>query len=373
MSRFLFVGSTEPFSGKSAAILGLAKHLQQQGMKITYGKPIGSCMGEECSGEAEDADMRFVAESLQLTKAQMPPMLLQLNEEVLLAQMQQNPAGSAADPPIAPLLEFAQGSPADLVLLEGPADLYEGELFGLSLAKMAQALQAPVLLISRYHSPLAVDSILAAHAQLGSHLAGVLLNDVPPDQLQGVKTLVRPFLEGRGIPVLGVLPSHRILRSISVRELVRQLDAEVLCCADHLDLMVEEIAVGAMNVNSALKYFRKLENKAVITGGDRTDIQLAALETSTLCLILTGKLPLDPRIQARAEELGVPILSVDLDTFTTIKRIERLFGQVRLHEAVKVRCIQELMSSNFDFSRLYARLRPTQSLVSAARTSKISS
>ncbi|MEN9230306.1 MAG: phosphotransacetylase family protein [Thermostichus sp. DG02_5_bins_236] len=368
MSKFLLIGSTEPFSGKSAAILGLAKHLQQEGMKITYGKPIGSCMTEDCSIEGGDPDMRFVAESLRLTIAQMPPMLLQLNGDSLLAQMKQNPGESAPDHPIAPLLDFVKGSPADLVLLEGPADLYEGELFGLSLAKMAQVLQAPVLLISRYHSPLAVDSILAAHIQLGSHLAGVLLNDVPQNQLQQVKTVIQPFLEEQGIPVLGVLPSHRILRSISVGELARQLEAEVLCCSDRLDLMVEDIAVGAMNVNSALKYFRKSEHKAVITGGDRTDIQLAALETSTLCLILTGKLPLDPRIQSRAEELEVPILSVDLDTFTTINRIERMFGQIRLHEEVKVRCIQELMSSNFDFSRLYAHLGLTQPLVSVAGT-----
>ena len=36
--------------------------------------------------------------------------------------------------------------------------------------------------------------------------------------------------------------------------------------------------VGAMSVESALSYFRRKPNKAVITGGDRADIQLAALE-----------------------------------------------------------------------------------------------
>ncbi len=366
MSKFLLIGSTEPFSGKSAAVLGLAKHLQQQGVKITYGKPLGSCSREDGSSEGIDPDMRFVAQTLRLTRSQMPPMLFQLDEEALLTHIQQSLWDSAPASSVAPLLEFAEASPADLVLLEGPADLYEGELFGLSLANLAQALEASVLLINRYHSPLAVNSLLFAHRQLGSHLAGVLLNDVPPDQMEPAKTLVRPFLEARGIPVLGILPSHRILRSISVGELARQLEAEVLCCPDRLDLMVENIAVGAMNVNSALKYFRKLEHKAVITGGDRTDIQLAALETSTLCLVLTGKLPLDRHIRARAEELEVPILSVDLDTFTTINRIERVFGQIRLQEEEKVRCIQELMSENFDFSRLYAHLGLTQSLVSAA-------
>ncbi|MDX2271492.1 MAG: phosphotransacetylase family protein [Cyanobacteriota bacterium] len=359
MGNFLLIGSTEPYSGKSAAVLGLAYHLQRQGIRITYGKPIGSCMEGDCALEG-DPDLLFMTSALQLTPEQMPPMVLQLTGQAVLQQM--------VDPQpthyIERLQAYRQEMPADLALLEGPADLYEGELFHLSLTEMAEALDSPVLLICRYHSALVVDSLLAAQKKLTSRLAGVLINDVPEDQLPSVREQIIPFLEAQGIPVLGILPSNRILRSISVGELAKQLEADILCCEDRQDFMVEDFVIGAMNVNSALKYFRKSEHKAVITGGDRTDIQLAALETSTVCLILTGKLPLDERIQARAEELEVPILSVDLDTFTTIERIERVFGQVRLHETIKVRCIQELMSRNVDFARLYNCLGLTQPLAS---------
>mgnify|MGYP002789689912 FL=1 len=95
---------------------------------------------------------------------------------------------------------------------------------------------------------------------------------------------------------------------------------------------------------------------AVVTGGDRTDIQLAALETSTHCLILTGHLPPLPAVLNRAEDLEVPILSVDLDTLTTVEIVDRAFGQVRLHESVKVQCIQRLMAEYFEVDRLIAQL-----------------
>jgi hypothetical protein len=120
--------------------------------------------------------------------------------------------------------------------------------------------------------------------------------------------------------------------------------------------MVESLTIGAMNVNSALKYFRKRRNMAVVTGGDRTDIQMAALETSTQCLILTGQLPPQPIILTRAEELEIPVLSVDLDTLTTVEIIDQTFGQVRLHEPIKVRCIQEIMAQHFDVERLMSQL-----------------
>lgn len=363
VAKVLLIGSTEPYSGKSAAILGLASHLRQQGIRLTYGKPMGTCSQIDTSLEATDPDLEFMAEALELDLQQMPPTVLQLSGDQLLQTMSH--PGSQPDY-LAPLMTYCSHTEVDLVLLEGPGTLQEGEMFQLSLLNMAQQLDTQVLLISRYHSPLVVDGLLAAYHQLQGHLAGVVINDVPEDQLSTVEQVIVPFLESRQIPVLGILPSHRVLRSISVSELALQLQAEVVCGDDRLDAMVEDFAVGAMNVNSALKYFRKSDHKAVITGGDRTDIQLAALETSTLCLILTGKLPLDNRIRSRAEELEVPILSVDLDTFTTIGRIERLFGQVRLHETAKMRYVQEIMSRNFDYSRLSAHLNLTQPLASSS-------
>lgn len=77
---------------------------------------------------------------------------------------------------------------------------------------------------------------------------------------------IRHYLETHQIPVFGMLPRSQLLRSVSVRELVRQLNAEVLCRPDRLDLLVEELTIGAMNVSAALKYFRKANNMAVITG-----------------------------------------------------------------------------------------------------------
>jgi BioD-like phosphotransacetylase family protein len=71
------------------------------------------------------------------------------------------------------------------------------------------------------------------------------------------------------------------------------LTAQVLTKDVPMDAVVENLTVGAMTAEAALRRMRKQRNKAVITGGDRTDIQLAALETSTSCLVLTGNL--EPR------------------------------------------------------------------------------
>ena len=84
---------------------------------------------------------------------------------------------------------------------------------------------------------------------------------------------------------------------------------------------------------------------------------MSALETPSLCLILRGHIPPQSFILNRAEELEIPILSVDLDTLTTVEIIDRAFGQVQLHEPIKVQCIQQLMAEHFDLDRLMNLLK----------------
>ena len=312
-------------------------------------------MEGDCLADGSDPDVQFIGDWLELSEDSRLPTIARLDPETVMDAID----ASNSIEYLSKLTGYENGCIADLKLLEGPGDLQEGQLFRLSLAEMANCLNASILLLVRYSSVVVVDTILGAQKLLGDRLAGVILNDVPASEAVTVSDHVVPFLEHHQIPVLGVMPANRILRSISVKELVHQLDAQVLCCEDRLDLLVEEITIGAMNVNSALKYFRKSEHKAVITGGDRTDIQLAALETSTNCLILTGQLPPTDLIRLRAEELEIPILSVDLDTLTTVERIERVLGQARLHEEIKVRCIEELIAESFDFDRLFDLLQLT--------------
>lgn len=347
----LLIGSTEAYSGKSATTLGIAYQLHNRGLDVCYGKPIGTCPSESTADDL-DEDVRFITEALKLPSDRTLSSLLLLDDDTVTKRIS---GLDDRDYPAA-IRDYITTVSGDLLLLEGTGSLNEGRLFDLSLGQMAEALDSLVILAARFNSVTSIDSILSAKHHLGDHLVGVVLNDVPTELLDTVEQSVKPFLEAHNIAVFGVLPHSDLLRSVSVRELVYRLGAEVLCCGDRLDLMVESLKIGAMNVNSALKYFRKAHNMAVVTGGDRTDLQLAALETSTQCLILTGHLPPSDGILSRAEDLEIPILSVDLDTLTTVEIIDNAFGQVRLHEAIKVKCVCDLMAQHFDVDRFVKRL-----------------
>jgi BioD-like phosphotransacetylase family protein len=245
----------------------------------------------------------------------------------------------------------------DVTILEGGSNLREGYLIGLPTPQVADLLGARELVVVKYNDDLQVlDDALTARKRLGESLIGVVLNAIPRQRMPFVQEMVKPALEERGVPVMAVLPQERLLLSVSVGDLAEFLSGEILCRDDRVDELVEHLMVGAMSVDSALTYFRRKPNKAVITGGDRPDIQLAALETSTKCLILTGNLRPSPIIMGRAEEVGVPMILVRQDTLSAVEVIERFFGKTRFHLEKKVSRFEEMLEDRFDFERLYAAL-----------------
>jgi len=347
----LLIGSCEPFSGKSAVVLGLARQLGREGVSVLFGKPLATSAADF----PMDPEVRFVGTTLGLSDEQLLPSLRVL--EPATAQARLLAADLEAGDVLDGLRSRIAAEAERLVLLEAAGTLSEGLLFGLSLAQLARELDAQVLLVQPWSDSRSVEPLLEARQQLGDRLAGVVLNGVAPEGLATLRAELEPALERLGFPVLGVMPRSPLLRSVTVEELVRRLDARVLCCQDRLDLLVETLSIGAMNVNSAMEFFRRRRNMAVVTGADRTDIQLAALEASTQCLILTGVGDPLPQLISRAEELEVPVLKVDHDTLTTVETIDAAFGHGRLHEAVKASYAIRLVQEHCNFSRLFERLR----------------
>jgi BioD-like phosphotransacetylase family protein len=350
--KTLFIGSTAGNSGKTMITVGLALALKESGYKVGYLKPLGK-MPTTVNGKIVDADAQFLKSVLQLSEPleQICPVVL---TQDLVARGLRGEAGDLRSR-IQQAYE-AVSAGKDVVLLGGAGSLADGAFLGMSGTRLAKEFRASVLLIDPYLNEVCIDCILTAKEVLGDHLMGVVLNRVTPQSLPEVEQMVVPFLVGKGIEMLGVLPLDRVLDAITVRQMVEVLDGKVICGQDRLDQFVERFSVGAMDVDAALGYFRKLPNKAVITGGHRADIQLAALETSTKCLVLTGDQMPNEIIIARAREVGVPMITVHYDTLTTVEKLESVLGRIRIREERKVQRARELLRDRLNYRRIIEKL-----------------
>ena len=242
----------------------------------------------------------------------------------------------------------------DVLLCMGIGDLRSGTFLGMSHEEFVRETKSRTILVDKAEYTFqSVDSCLRARERLGEVFAGVIFNRLNPRRKEYIEQTIAPYLENRGIPVFGIIAEDPVLGAVPVRDIAETLGAKILCCEDKLEELVERLMIGAMNMDSAIRHFRRVPNKAVITGGDRADIQLAALETSTHCLILTGDLYPNDVILGRAQEKEVPVLVVRSDTLQTVEQCERLFGHLSLNSERKLHRVEEIVETEISFQRLY--------------------
>jgi BioD-like phosphotransacetylase family protein len=353
MTTNVYITSTQTFSGKSALCVGLLRRFLRDGFHVGYIKPV-STTARIVGEQVMDEDAHFVKYTFSLAdslETMAPVILTDQRVGAILAGEEEN-----LDTHVQSAYETISKD-KDIVVLEGGGSLREGWIVNLAPPQVAKLLELRTLVLVPYDSDLQlVDDLITARVRLGDSLVGAVINRVPSHRVDFVANQVKPYVERHKLPIFAILPKQRVLLSVSVAELADKLSGEVLCCHHAVDGLVETLMVGAMSVDSALTYFRRKPNKAVITGGDRPDIQLAALETSTCCLILTGNIRPNPLILGRAEEVGVPVILTRHDTMAAVEIIETFFGKARFHQEKKVESFENLLSEHMDMEALYAVL-----------------
>ncbi|OLZ41190.1 hypothetical protein A6E15_09405 [Natrinema saccharevitans] len=346
----LLVSSLAESAGKTAITLALARLAADAGDSVGYMKPKGTRLQSNV-GKTLDEDPLLARDLLEL-EAELHDL-----EPVVYSPtfIEQAIRGREDDAELRERVTEAfetLSADHDRLFVEGGGRYDVGGIVDLADPDVAELLDARVLLVAPYEIPADVDDVIAAADRFGDRLAGVVFNDVSDAAYDGLETDVVPFLEGRGIPVYGILPSERELSGVTVADLADELGAETLV-ADGAENYVERFTVGAMGGDSALRHFRRTRDAAVITGGDRAEIHTAALEAPGVrCLILTGGHRPSGAITGQAREKGVPILSVRTDTLTTVERAEDVVRSGRTHTADTVDRMQRLLSDHADIDSI---------------------
>jgi BioD-like phosphotransacetylase family protein len=334
-----YVASIGESTGKTAVALALAREAAERGHDVGYMKPKGTRL-RSAVGKTLDEDPLLARDLLDLDAE------IEDLEPIVYSPTFVEGALRGTEDSASVRERVAEGyrtlaNDRDLMIVEGGGDLATGSVVDLADWDVADLLDAEVILLAGYGEPRDVDAVLAAARQLGDRLRGVLFNSVAEGDFDRLTTDVVPFLESRGIEVLGVLPRERDLAGVSIAELADELGAQIVTEEAPVDGFVERFVVGAMSAEEALRSFRRTREAVLVTGGDRSDVQTAALEAPGIeCLLLTGGLTPPSAVVGQAENRGIPVAVVRSDTITTIDRAEGVLrsGRVRRPEAIETMC-----------------------------------
>jgi BioD-like phosphotransacetylase family protein len=351
--KSLYIASTQGSGGKTTIAVGLCLALQRRGLKAGYFKPVGT-LASSASGVLLDEDAAFVTALLGLDDELTDVCPVVLDEDALHDVL----AGSEVDAMNRVTEAFARVSAGkDLVVCEGLGEIWQGRFLRTSGAEVVAQLDLRTLLVAKFAGARLLDDIIYVKDALKQRLLGVLFNMVPQSRLGLVTEQYVRFLEKHGITTYGALTSNSRLSAVSVAEIVDALGGTYVCGAQHGDRLVETYMIGAMSPDHALRYFQLTPDKVVIVGGDRAEIILTALDTPTVAVVLTGNYVPSPAVLERAEERGVPLISVETDTVTAADDLRRLFGRLRVKDRGKIELIAGLIDQAVDLDRLVADLQ----------------
>ena len=348
----LYVGSTGGFTGKTLVSMGLGYKFQKDGFRVGYMKPVG-ILPVKVNSTLTDNDAWRIYRALDLKDPLEEICPVVLTQELMVKSYLKDVKGLMNR--IEKSFELLSKD-KDIMIVGGYGSIYTGSFLDLQGIKIIKRLDAKVIVVVKYEGEYIADYVLQAKKDLKERFLGVILNKVTPEYKRSVEEYVEPFFKRKGIDIIGSLPHDSIVGSITVEELNEMLGGKVLCAHEKLGNLVEHFLIGAMQVDKAIEYFRKTRNNAVIVGGDRADIQLSAMESGSVCLILTGDLYPSEIIISRAEEKEIPILIVREDTYSIAKKLEKLSSRLRLRDKSKVERGMSMVADHVDFPLIYKKL-----------------
>ncbi len=343
MTSALYLTSIEP-AGKTALAAALGKNLLSQKKKVGFFLPL-----ELKDSSSSKMDAVLIKEILDL------PENIGDIEPISVSPMELWTGLSDAEGDFLRKIKEKYNKIAadkDVVIIEGLSGLITDGSSTLACYKIADLLNASVIVLLRYSDSLKADILHKVKQELGDRLAGVVLNFVPKNKIDLIKTDTAALFAENGIKVLAIIPEERALLGITVADLAKKLEGRILTAANNTNQLIENFMLGAMTPGSGIDYFSRKTNKAAIIRGERADMQLAALETSTACLVLTGSTQPLQAVIYNAEQKKVPIVAVSGESSDVINKIEKILSGSLVNNQQKLQKFQQL-NSDLDYKSIY--------------------
>lgn len=359
MGKRIFIAATRQNEGKTMTSLGLISALLAKQMTVGFIKPVGQRY-VEVEGHKIDEDSVLIDKvfNLGLSLQDMSPIAVErdFTRKYIL------------QPDIEPLMTTIKQSYAtvaknrDIVVIEGTGHAGVGSVFDLSNATVAKMLNAKVIIVSSGGIGRPIDEIILNEAlfkQAGVEILGAIINKIEFNALDKITQYVEPGLKRKGIELLGVVPFQPILTAPTIRQVIDELDAELLNKAQELDTPIEKTIVGAMAPHRALDFF---DNKTlVITPGDREDLILAAMsacipeegKSTCVCgILLTGGVYPHKTIQRLIQRTSIPIAAVKGNTYEVAAKFHDLTVKIRPEDKEKVQVATKLIEKYIKIDKI---------------------
>jgi BioD-like phosphotransacetylase family protein len=362
-ARRIFLAATGQNRGKTTTSLGLAAAIAERGHRLGFLKPIGQRFVLVDGGRAdEDAVLMKAVFDLPDPLDDMSPVTLprHFTTDFVMGRVDEDLAATV----LAAASRVA--ADRDVVLVEGTGHAGVGAVIGLSNARVAAMLDAPVIIVSEGGVGRPIDEIVLNQALFERHgvrVLGAVVNKVNVDASPELREVLRRGLAQQGVELLGCIPYSDFLANPSLELLESHLPGERLSGHPAPERTIGHVAIGAMQAAHAVELLR--DRTLLITPGDRSDLLDAALALDADAsgatprvsgVILTGGFRPPRDLLGRMRAAGLWSYLVEADTYRTAEAVHDVLVKTHPGDTEKIRTIIRLVGESLDADALLARL-----------------
>lgn len=362
-ARRVFLAATGQNRGKTTTSLGLAAAIAARGHRLAFLKPIGQRYVLVDGARAdEDAVLMKAVFDLPDPLDDMSPVTLprHYTTDFVMGRVEEDHAARV----VTAAEHLARDR--DVLLVEGTGHAGVGAVIGLSNARVAALLDAPVVIVSEGGVGRPIDEIVLNHALFERHgvqVLGAVVNKVNLDVSPELREVLRRGLAAHDIELLGCIPYSELLANPSLELLESHLPGERLSGEPAPERTIGHVAIGAMRVEHALPLLR--DRTLLITPGDRDDLLDAALAANAGApagpprvagVILTGGFRPPAALLDRMRQAGLWSHLVDADTYRTAEAVHDVLVKTHPGDTEKIETIIRLVAESLDADALLARL-----------------
>ena len=341
----LYIAGSYHGVGKTAFSAALAERLTRGGRSVALAKPT-SIVDAEVNDQAVDLDTKFYQQILPNNPVPpawpIPLVISDLSRCEEVARQ---------------VVDLVRSLDSEIVIVEGLDGLTPDSPVATLAMRIVQSLDAFVLALTGCPPSVnSLDELTGATRIFGPSLAGLVINGVPQHRMHEVTAQMVPNLLEQGTSVLGNIPEDRRMLAPTVQDLMEHLEGEYYSSQEQGEELVEYLMVGGWFLDAGNYVFSRRVQKAVLVNAERPDLQMAALDTSTVCLVLTGGQNPIQYVAHHAELMGVPIILVQRPTLEAMGILDTVSERITVHNQRKVTRFGELLNQHCDMEALYARL-----------------
>ena len=328
----ILVAGNRPRVGKTTVTAALASILADDGVSVGVTKPLSSA----ATGASYDSDSSDYAALLGTNIAAGTASSSGLASQAI-ANFQAHVEQASAD--------------HDVMLVESSDQLGPDVT-----ATAAELIDASVLLTIGYETDFDPESLAPWREALGNRLACTLVNGVTQYRIRSAVPELVAALEKAGLKPAGCVPEDRLLLAVKVDEIARHFDGEYVVDEGDKSALVSNILVGCQTLDPGELYFGIHDDKAVVVRGDRPDIQMAALATPTVCMVITKNMMPIEYVRYEAGEEEVPVILTEADTLAAMDMLDTVQERARFDHPVKLERMTALLQEHLDLDKLRSTL-----------------